>query len=104
MVAYELTSRGLTETTATAKGPSADTTVSSGTSSTLSLSYSTLNGIKKIVDVVGLVSVGGLPDGVVLEGITLSTDSVTLKVRNTTGADATVTANSVTVTVRVLGY
>ena len=104
MAVYEMTSRGLTETTATATGPASDTAVTAGTSATITLSYTTLNGIKKIVDVVGLVSVSGLPDGIAIEGISISTGNVSLKVRNTTGADITITANSVSVTARVIGY
>ena len=99
-----LTAEGYTETTAIAKGPSSDTSVTTGSSATITLSYTDLGGIKKIIDVVGLVSVSGLPDGVVIEGITAGTSNVTVKVRNTTGGDVTVTANSVTVTVRVIGY
>ena len=99
-----LTVEGYTETTATATGPASNTTVTAGASATITLTYTSMGGVKNIVEVVGIVSVSGLPDGIAIEGITAGMDNVTLKVRNTTGGDITITSGSVTVAVRVIGY
>lgn len=76
-------------------GPASDTVISVASAGNVSISISSNY---TLLSVVAVKSVSGLPDGVVLNGISITgTSTVTLKLYNTTGSDATVTANSVTV-------
>ena len=93
-------------TTATFTGPNTNITISSGTAGTITLSLSGVSGARRISDYLGLLSITGLPAGVVVTGfeIDATKNEVTVFVYNTSGSDVTVTAGSVTATAVVLAY
>ena len=95
-----LTATGTKLVLVRASGPASDTTVGAGASATVALSYAASEA-SKILRALGIAAVAGLPDGVVLEGFSADESGVSLKVRNTTGSDVTLSANSLSATVLV---
>jgi len=93
-----LTADGWKVVEATAAGPAADTSVAANTSVDLDLAVAANPAsVKKVL---ALKSISGLPDGVVLVGVSYpSPTTVRLRVRNVTAAAVTVTANSVSASV-----
>ena len=90
-----LTAEGFKVVLASASGPSSDTVVSAGGAANVDLSVA--SNPANILEILALKSVSGLPDGVVLVGVSFpSTSTVRLRVFNPTGGDLTVTADSVT--------
>jgi len=85
---------------ARAVGPGTNTTVAAGSSGTVTLSYQ-IGELGEILDALAVKNISGLPDGVAIEGVSVDRAGVTLKVRNTTGGDITITANSVAAEVLV---
>jgi len=83
-------------------GPSADTSVDATSSGTVAIPISSQN--IRIVDVIGIAQISGLPDGVVLVGFAKSGSNINLTVYNTTGSAVTVSAGSVTVKALVEGF
>ena len=83
---------------ADATGPSADVSVAAGASANVDLAVAA--GPAKVLAILGLQSVSGLPSGVVLAGVSYpDVNTVRLTVFNPTSAAITVSANSVTATV-----
>ena len=82
-----------------ASGPGADVTVSSGGATNVDLTIS-LGVVNTILENLSVVSVSGLPDGVVVAGWSFpSSTTLRLRVFNPTASDVTVTAGSVSATV-----
>jgi hypothetical protein len=81
-----------------ATGPSAAVSVAAGASANVDLAVAASP--VKVLAMLGLCSVSGLPSGVVLAGVSYpDANTVRLTVFNPTGAAVTVSANSVTATV-----
>jgi len=85
------------------KGPSSDVTVAGGAMGNIDLKLqpSKLNNVLKVL---GVKSISGLPDNVLLAGFSFPDNStLRLRVKNTASGDVTVSANSVTAEVLVEG-
>ena len=81
-----------------AKGPVATTNVGTGLSADIDLPIIAGPVIDR--EILGLKSIDGLPDGIVLQNITYpDLKTVRLRVRNHTGAVITINANAVTAVV-----
>ena len=81
----------------TGTGPAANTSVDATKAANIDISLSPAKG-KKILEILAIKRISGLPDGVVLVGFEFP-DATTCRVRvyNTTSAAVTISANSVTV-------
>jgi hypothetical protein len=98
MSVQALTSDGWKVVTAPASGPSTDVTVTAGSAANVDLTIGSNPAL--IREILGLQSVSGLVDGVVLVGFSFPTIStLRLRVFNPTGSGKTVTANSVSAVV-----
>lgn len=97
-----LTADGWKIATVAAIGPASNVTVSAGSAANVDLAVSA-NPIN-VKTVIGLASVSGLPDGVVLAGVSYpDLSTVRLRVFNPTASAITVTANSVSASILVKG-
>jgi len=93
-----LTADGFKIVTATATGPGSNVVVSAGGAANVDLTVAANPAVIK--EIIGLVSISGVVDGVVLEGMSYpNLSTVRLRVFNPTATDKTVTANSVTATI-----
>jgi len=83
----------------TATGPAADVSVGATAAADVDISIP-VRTLSRILENLALVSLTGIPDGVVLVGFSFP-DVGTLRIRvfNTTGAAITITAGSITATV-----
>ena len=80
-------------------GPDADVVVAAG--GTADLVFDVASETGRDIAYAGVESITGLPAGIVIAGITFNktAKTLTVTVQNTTGADVTITANSVSVSV-----
>jgi hypothetical protein len=93
-----LTADGWKVVEATATGPAATVSVGAGTAANVDLAVAA--NPASIKEVLALKSLSGLPDGVVLVGVSYpSPTTVRVRVFNPTTSDINVTANSVTAAV-----
>jgi len=84
--------------TATAVGPAAAVSVAAGAAADVDLTVAA--NPAKIVKILGITSIAGLPSGIVLAGVTYPTlTTIRLRVFNPTASAITVTANSVSATI-----
>jgi hypothetical protein len=93
-----LTADGWKVVEVTAKGPAADTSVAAGASADVDLTVAA--GPANVKKLLALGSITGLPDGIVLAGVSYpSPTTVRVRVHNVTTAAITITAGSVSATV-----
>jgi hypothetical protein len=86
----------------TATGPSADVSIASGASASVDIPVGLFELSRK--DSLIVSGISGLPSGVVLEGFrVVDVNTVRLFVRNTTAGAVTVTANSVSCDLYIIG-
>jgi hypothetical protein len=86
----------------TATGPSTNVSVDAGASADINVPVGLFELSRK--DSVVVSGISGLPDGIVLQGFSLpSLDTVRLRVRNVTTGSITVSANSVSCVLHIVG-
>jgi hypothetical protein len=86
----------------TATGPSANVSVASGASADVDIPVGLFELARK--DSLIVSGISGLPDGIVLQGFSVpNLDTVRLRVRNVTAATITITANSVSCVLHIVG-
>lgn len=97
-----ITADGKIQIVATATGPATDVSVGAGASVDITLTYAPTS-LSRILEIVGVRRIMGLPDGIVLQGIHAKVADVILRVRNHTGAPIAISAGSVIAEVAALG-
>jgi len=98
-----LTLSGLKLATATAIGPASATAIANATGATLSLTLQP--GYFKVMNVLGVLQISGLPVGIVVSNYYYAGgNTVNVVVYNATAGTITVGANSVSATLLVLGW
>jgi len=98
-----LTISGLKLATATAIGPASATAIANATGATLSLTLQP--GYFKVMNVLGILQISGLPTGIVVSNYYYAGgNTVNIVVYNPTTTSITVGANSVSATLLVLGW
>ena len=93
-----LTNLGTKLVAVSARGPSSDVTVGAGAAADIALAYQPAP-VGRILQALSLKSIEGLPDGLALVQFKADEGGVTIRMLNTTGADVTVPANSITASV-----
>ena len=93
-----VTADGYKVTVEVAKGPASTTTV--GTGAVANIDLAVAPGRAVVMSVLGVRTVEGVPDGLVLMGVSYpDVKTVRITVKNVSGAALTVAANAVTATV-----
>lgn len=92
---------GLKLVKASGTGPGSDTVVGAGASGTVAITVD-MPEVSRVV-LGAVMNVSGLPTGVVLKGWSISHGSITLSLFNPTGSDVTVTTDSVSVDLLIIG-
>lgn len=101
MTVEALTADGYKILTVSAAGPASAVTVSAGGAANVDLSVGA-HEASRILSILGLKSVSGLPDGAVLQSVSFpNLSTVRLRVFNPTTSDITVSADSVSAEILV---
>ena len=88
--------------TATAIGPSAATSIANASAGTITLALEPGN--FKINNILGVLQINGIPNGVAISDYSVSGTNVNVVVYNATTGTITVNANSVTAVLQAIGW
>lgn len=88
--------------TATAIGPSDAASIANASAGTITLSLQPGN--FKINNILGVLQISGIPNGVAVSGFSVSGTNVNVVVYNATSAAVTINANSVTAELLAIGW
>ena len=88
--------------TATAIGPSDAASIANASAGTITLSLQPGN--FKINNILGVLQISGIPNGVAVSGFSVSGTNVNVVVFNATSGTITVNANSVTAVLQAIGW
>lgn len=103
MTVIALTADGRKIVVGSAAGPASDVTVTAGSQANVDIAVPMFE-LGRKNEALAVKSIEGLPNNIVLVGFSWPTlDTLRLRVFNHSGTNVTVTANSVTVTVTLLG-